>query len=82
MWLLVWSLPEAKVKRCLLISLTKEKTSRDFVLWFSLVKTVLMKRSKLRKEKYKMYDSCYKGVPASKMELNPVFKEINRLRGW
>jgi hypothetical protein len=50
------SLPEAKVKRFILIALTKEvskEPSRDFVLWLSLMKSILNKRSKLRKEKYK-----------------------------
>ena len=49
------SLPETKVKRFILIALTKEvskKPSRDFVLWLSLMKSILNKRSKLRKEKY------------------------------
>jgi hypothetical protein len=41
-----------------------------------------MKRSKLRKEKYKTYGSKNKGAPGSKIELNPMFKEINRLREW
>ena len=37
------SLPEAKVKRFILIALTKEvskKPSRDFVLWLSLMKSI------------------------------------------
>jgi hypothetical protein len=38
-----------------------------------------MKRSKLRKEKYKMYASSSKRSPGSKMELNSAFKEIKRL---
>jgi hypothetical protein len=41
-----------------------------------------MKRSKLRKEEYDMHSSSDKGIPGSVMELNPVFKEINRLREW
>jgi hypothetical protein len=48
------SLPESKVKRFILIALTKEvskKPSRDFVLWLSLLKNVLNKCNKLRKEK-------------------------------
>jgi hypothetical protein len=74
---------EAEVKRFQLIALTKEvseKPNIDFVLWFALMKIILMKRSKLRKEKYKMYDSKDKRAPGSKMKLNPVFKEINELR--
>jgi hypothetical protein len=43
------------------------------------MKYTLIKYSKLRKEKYKMYGSSNKGEPGSEMELNPVFKEINRL---
>jgi hypothetical protein len=35
-----------------------------------------MKRSKLRKEKYKTYGLNIKGAPGSKMELNPVLKDI------
>jgi hypothetical protein len=49
------SLPEVKVKRFILIALTKEvskKPSRDFVLWLSLMKSILNKCSKYRKEKY------------------------------
>jgi hypothetical protein len=83
-------LPETKVKRFILIALTKEvskKPSRDFalILWFSLMKSILIKHSKLQKEKYKMeknkmYGSKNKGAAGSRMELNPAFKEINRLR--
>jgi hypothetical protein len=29
-----------------------------------------------------MYGSKNKGAPGSRVELNPVFKEINRLREW
>jgi hypothetical protein len=48
------------VKRFILTALTKEvskktKTSRDFVLWLSLMKSIINKQSKLRKEKYKIY---------------------------
>ena len=45
------SRPEAKVKRFRSIALTKEvseKPSIDFVLWFTLMKRVLIKHSKLR----------------------------------
>jgi hypothetical protein len=48
------SLPEAKVKRFRLIALTKEVSEMliiDFVLWLSLVKSILNKHSNLRKEK-------------------------------
>jgi len=51
------SLPEAKVKIFRLVALTKEvskKPSRDFVLWLSVMKNILNKHSKLRKEKIKI----------------------------
>ena len=38
-----------------------------------------MQSSKLINEKYKIDDLGRKGVPESKIELNPVFKELNRL---
>jgi hypothetical protein len=59
------SLPEAKVKRLILIALTKEvskKPSRDFVLWLSLMKSILNKRSKLRKEKMEAESGGLSGV--------------------
>jgi hypothetical protein len=37
------------------------------------MKNVLMKRSKLKKEKYKIYSSSIKGAPGSRMKSNPVF---------
>ena len=49
-------------------------------MWFTLMNSVLMKRSKLNKEKYKLYRLSRKEVPKSGMELSPAFKEINRLR--
>ena len=58
-------LPMAKVKRFILIALSmevSEKPSIDFALWFTLMKSVLIKHSKLRKEKYKMYGSKSKGA--------------------
>ena len=81
MWLLLpllkKNLPE--VKRLRLIALTKEVSETpiiDFVLWLSLMKSILNKHSKLRKEKYKIYGLSIKGAPGSEMELNPVFKDI------
>lgn len=82
------NLPEAKVKRFRITALAKEiskQSSINFVVWllkFTLTKCIFMKRSKPRKEKYKMYGSSIKGAPGSGMKLNPPFKEINRLRGW
>ena len=73
------SLSEAKVKRFLLIVLTKKvskKSSRDLLVWLSLMNGVLKKHSKFWKEKYKLHDLNIKGAPGSEMELNPVFKDI------
>ena len=67
MWLLfvlLKDLPEAKVKRLRLTALTKEVSEMpiiDFVLWLSLMKSILDKYSELRKEKYKIYGSSIKG---------------------
>ena len=72
-------LPEAKVKRFCLIAVIKEvskKSSTDFVFWFTLTRSILIKHSKLRQEKYKMFDSRIKMSPGSTIELNPVFKNI------
>jgi hypothetical protein len=44
------------------------------------MKTILMKRNMLRKEKYKIYGLSIKGAPGSRMELN-VLRD-NRLREW
>jgi hypothetical protein len=46
------------------------------------MKSILMKGSKLRKEKYKMYGWKSKGTTGSAMELIPLLKEINRLWEW
>ena len=76
-------LPMAKVKRFILIALSmevSEKPSIDFALWLTLMKRILIKHSKLRKEKYKICCSNIKETPGSRMELNPVCEAINRLR--
>ena len=82
MWLLftiVQSLPEAKVKRFRLITLKKEVSKEPsinsfvWLLTFILMKSILMKMSKLRKGKYKIYSSSIKQVPGSRMELGPMF---------
>ena len=62
------------MKRLRLIALTKEvseTSSREL-----LMKSILNKHSKLRKEKYGKYGSSVKGVPGSEMGLSSVFKEI------
>jgi hypothetical protein len=41
----------------------------------------LIRQSKLRKEKCKMYGSNIKGASGSEMELNPVFKDIKWIEG-
>ena len=70
------------MKRFRLIVLTKEvskKPSLDFILWINLMKSILIKHSKLRKKKYKIYGSSNKEAGGTQ-ELNLVLKEINRLR--
>ena len=59
-----------------------KKSIGDIVLWLSLMKNILNKHNKLRMEKYKMYGSRNKGMSGRKIELNPVFKEINRSEEW
>ena len=60
-WLCSKSLPEAKVKRFRLIALTKEVSKQSGIdsavrlLKFTLRKRLLMTRSELPKEKYKLY---------------------------
>ena len=69
------SLPEAKVKRFIIIALTKEVSKSPAETLF-LVKSHeehLNKHSKLRKEKYKVCGSRIKGAPGSEMEPNLVF---------
>jgi hypothetical protein len=46
-------------------------------MWFTPMKSILMKWSKLNKEKYKMYRLGRKGAPKSRMELSPMHKELN-----
>ena len=58
------------------LRLTKEvskNSNRDFVLWLSLMKSILNKHSKLRKERYKIYGLSVKGAPGREMEPNPIF---------
>lgn len=74
------NLPEVKVKSFRLIALAKElsqQPSTDCLVIHSWV--FLIKCSKLRKDKYKTVCSKMKDT-WRRMELNPVFKEINRLK--
>ena len=50
-----------------------KNSSRDFVLWLSLMKSILNKHSKLRKERYKIYGLSVKGAPGREMEPKPIF---------
>ena len=50
--------------------------NRDFVIWFILMKNILIKHSKIKKKEYKMYGSSNKGSPASEMELTQRDKQI------
>jgi hypothetical protein len=46
------------------------------------MKSILNMHIKLRKEKCKICGSNIRGTPGSRNELNPVFKELKRLRKW
>jgi hypothetical protein len=65
------SLLEAKMNSFKLHALTKEvsnQPSLDFILWFTLMRSILIKCNKLRKENSKMYGASIKGH--QKMEWN------------
>jgi hypothetical protein len=47
-----------------------------WLLKFTLMKSILMKNGKLRKEAYKIHSLSIEGGPGNEIELNPVFKEI------
>ena len=70
------SLPKAKVKRFRLVALKKEVSkelginSVGWLLKSNLMKNILIKRNKLRKQNYKIYGSSIKG---SRMELDSMF---------
>ena len=73
------SLPEVKLKRFRLIALTREvsnQPSLDSFLCFTLMRSVLIKFSQLRKKKCKMYGSIIKRASRSTTELNHVFKDF------
>jgi hypothetical protein len=50
-----------------------KKSTLNFILWCSLMRNVLTKHSKLRKEMYKMYISSNKKAPENMLELYHVF---------
>ena len=74
------------MKRYRVTVLSKEvskKPSLDFYQRFTLMRSILIKFRKLRKENYKMYVSKNKGAPGSEMKLHSVFKDIKwKLRDW
>ena len=65
-----------------LIALEKEVSKQagvNSIVWlltFTFMKSILMKRSKLRKEKYRVYGSSIKRTAEREMELNPMFIDI------
>ena len=74
-YLCLKSLPEVKVKRPRLIALTKEVSETPilyFVSRLSLLKSIVYKHNKLRKEKYKIYGLSIKGAPGSEIEKIPL----------
>jgi hypothetical protein len=73
------------VKRFRFIALTKavsKQSSINSIVWLLKfpMKSILMKSSKHRKEKYKLCGSQSKGAPGSGVTLNPVFMKINEIR--
>jgi hypothetical protein len=75
---LVCSLPEAQAKRVKLIAFTKEVIRQCrlyFVVWFSLMKSILIKDNKFRKKKkYKICGSNHERAAGTTMGLNPVLE--------
>ena len=75
--------PEVKVKNFGLSILAEENSKQpsiDTGVWLlvlTLIKKIIMKKSKLSREKYLRRQ----GTPG-RMELKPVFREINTLRNW
>jgi hypothetical protein len=57
----------------LLLIITK-KPRIKFILWLSLMKSILNNHCKFSKEKYKIYESSIKMALGSEMTLIPVFK--------
>jgi hypothetical protein len=80
-WQYLKSLPKAQVKRFRLIALKKEVLKQPdvhSVVWllkFTLMKSILMKRSKLRKKKNTniWLKGSIKGSLGSRIKLNPIY---------
>ena len=72
------SLPETKVKRFKLLTLTKEISKQPSLdsISGSPLRNILIKHSKLRKEKHKIHGLMIKQTPGSEIEVNHVFKDI------
>jgi hypothetical protein len=72
-------LPEVKVKRFRLISLIMEVSKQPginsavWLLKFTFMKNILVKRGKLKKENYKICGSSSKGAAESRLELKHMF---------
>ena len=68
------------MKRIRLIAFTKdisEKSYRDVFLWFTFMKNILSKHSKLKKKTYNAHDSKSKEA-RKEAKLNPELKDIKR----
>jgi len=77
------SLPEAKVKRFILITLTQKLPAETLFSVLVSWKTFWSTIASIKRKKYKMYGSSNnKGEPGNEMKLNAVNKKINRLRKW
>ena len=70
---------EAKVKKYRLVILPKEvakKPGINFVLQFTLVRTIWQSMASLKRKIYKMYASKSKRASESGMELNPLSRDF------
>ena len=73
------------MKRFRLIALTKKNLKQPSIvrLWTCgslLRRQCFANKRKLYKKKYKLYGSWIKEAPGSRTEVNPMFREINRLK--
>ena len=70
---------KTRLKKIILIALTKhisENPRRNFVLWLSLIKSILNKHSKLELKNINIYSLSLKKASGIEMEMNSVFQAI------
>ena len=70
---------KTRLKKIILIALTNdipENPRRNFVLWLSLIKSILNKHSKLELKNINIYSLSLKKASGIEMEMNSVFQAI------